>query len=371
MGTILDIVAPISATDPRLMAEHPISLDRQRRIFAISDRIRQIGHFELLGIEPVDDERSVRRAYHRISREFHPDTYYGRDLGILKPILDGLFRRARLSYTHLLDPVQRAVLVAPHRAKLEAKLDAERERREAEALERAQIEQAATDVIEGAAETERAAAAVQRAEALERARVKRLERDKARHRRVRERAVSVRREQASSQAARAREERDAGRFGAAATLFRLAYELDPTEAEYGEAWRETLAIARRKRAQTSASKAREYLRSGQVREAGRCLADAAEADPNVRNLADAAAVHAEFNPERAREFAIAALEGLQQADAQGLAADPKERSRLLMGCAKAFRAAGQVASATEQARRAHALAPSEQTRALLNRLKLA
>ena len=45
----------------------------------------------LLGVPRGADERTLRRAYFRLAKEFHPDRYFGRELGRYRPRLEALF----------------------------------------------------------------------------------------------------------------------------------------------------------------------------------------------------------------------------------------------------------------------------------------
>lgn len=351
LTSILDEVEPVAESDPRLEPSATVELDRQRRLLALRDRLRHVGHFELFGLAPTDDLKLIRRAYHVISREFHPDSFYGKNLGGFGEVLDALFRRARTSYDFLLDPERRRPLVEAHQVELRAEQD-RRERElaaQAEARQRAELAQA---------------------EAEREAQQARAERDRGRQLRIRDRVVDKRREQAAQHAEQAQREQEAGRFGTAATLFRLAHEQDPTNEAYEQQWRESLAIARRQRAEVSFAQAQEARKAGRPQDAARLFADAAEADPTLRNLSEATATMAEVDPPRARELAMSALEGLQQAQARGVALDDRTVAGVHQACARAFLSAGQLASAREQAERAHALVPSNQTRTLLNSIKL-
>jgi curved DNA-binding protein CbpA len=352
LSSILDEVEPVAETDPRLERDATVDLDRQRRLLALRDRLRHVGHFELFGLEPTDDLKLIRRAYHVVSREFHPDSHYGKNLGGFGEVLDTLFRRARTSYELLLDPERRRPLVEAHQMQLRA----EQERRERELASQAE---ARAKAEQAKAETERAA---QQA---------RTERDRERQLRIRDRAVDKRREQAGQHAEQALREQESGRHGTAATLFRLAYEQDPSNVAYEQQWRESLAIARRQRAEVSYAQAREAQKAGRPQDAARLLAEAAEADPTLRNLAEATWAMADVDPVRGRELAMTSLETVQQAQARGVALDARQVAAIHQSCAKAFLAAGQLASAREQAERAHELAPTNQTRTLLNSIKLA
>jgi curved DNA-binding protein CbpA len=361
--SILDTITPVPADDPRVDSTLELAVERQRQLLALRDQIRRIGHFEILGLEPVDDAKAIRRAYHVVSRDLHPDSFYGKEIGPFRSILDDLFRRARSSYEFLLDDPHRKTLVDSHVAQI---------REEQERRQRAELEVRATAAkAEAAAEAERQREAEA---AAERARRARAERDRARQLRLRDRALAERRKQAAAHASQGEVEREAGRFGTAATLFRLAHEEDPSNPEYEREWRDMLAIARRQRAELSFRQGQQALAAGFAQAAAHHFAEAAEADPSLRNLAEAAGVMADFDPARARSFAMAALEALQQAQAQATSQrqthDPKLAAIVHQACARAFLAAGQVATAREQAERAHQLLNNKQTRALLNSIKL-
>lgn len=353
---ILETIPPVLETDPRLVSTIAIPIEVQRRLLAVRDNLRRIGHFELLGLEPTDDPRALRRAYHAASREFHPDSFYGKDIGQYRQVLDDLFRRARASFEVLSDASRRRALVEVHEASLaDQRADVESEQRQRAEQERAEEE----------------ARAARAAREAQEARDAREARDRERKHRVRDRMNDQRRQQARTHGEQAEAELAAGKHASAATFFRLAHTLDPDRDEYEHKWRECLAIARRHRAETCYERGREALKMGRIDDAARLFTEAAEADPSLRNLSEAAAVVGDSDPQRAREFALAALEALQSAPSQGLAVDDRSAARTHQACARAFLAAGQLHSAREQAERAHALAPTEQTRALLNTIKLA
>ncbi|NVB42103.1 hypothetical protein G6O69_30045 [Pseudenhygromyxa sp. WMMC2535] len=360
---ILERVSPVGEGDPRLQPAISIAIERQRRLLAVRDDLRRIGHFELLGMVPVDDEKAVRRAFHVVSRDFHPDNFYGKELGSFREVLDDLFRRARASYDFLMDAAHRRALVDAHQEQQRAEQEAidrdalARRRVEQEAIEREEARRAA----EAQVEAEREA---QRAQELRDAREAR------RRQQLRDQALLQRRMRGRDYARQAEQELARERYGTAATLFRLAHEHDPGNEEYERRWRETLSEARKRRAETGLARGRELRKAGHLREAARALAEAADADPSLANLTEAMLALCEVEPNRARGMAIMALEVLQQAGARGLVFSPGEAAAVHQACARAFLSAGQLASAKEQAERAHTLAPSSQTRTLLNAIKL-
>ncbi len=356
LRSILDVVPPAAADDPRLRTDIAIPIDLQRKLLGVRDNLRKIDHFELLGLDPVDDPKAIRRAYHVVSRGFHPDAFYGKELGSFRQVLDDLFRRTRASFEFLGDAARRRALVEVHEGRLrehQAELEAERRRA---AADRAAAEAAEQREVEAAAREAREA---------------RDARDRERKQKQLDRAGLIRRQQARHYASEANDAIEAGRHGNAASLFRLAMEMDPDEPAYEQRWRECLAIARAQRAELSYERAKQARAAGRNDEAARQFAEAADADPSLRNTTDAAAALAEYDPQRAREFALAALEALEAGRSRGQRYDERTLVRTHLACARAFLAAGQVHTAREQAERAHALAPSEHTRALLNAINLA
>lgn len=48
--------------------------------------------FELLDVDPDTDKRNIKRAYFRLSKEFHPDRHYGKDIGAFEGWLSEVFK---------------------------------------------------------------------------------------------------------------------------------------------------------------------------------------------------------------------------------------------------------------------------------------
>jgi len=89
--------------DPRL----GISVELQRRILEFERGLERPYH-ELLGIERNADAKEIKRAYFRLSREYHPDRYYRRETGHFGARLERIFRKVAEAYELLSDPTTRA-----------------------------------------------------------------------------------------------------------------------------------------------------------------------------------------------------------------------------------------------------------------------
>jgi tetratricopeptide (TPR) repeat protein len=64
--------------------------------------------YELLAVRDNVDRRTIRDAYFRLSKQFHPDAYYGRNLGAYRERLESVFRALTNAYDVLSNKNQRA-----------------------------------------------------------------------------------------------------------------------------------------------------------------------------------------------------------------------------------------------------------------------
>jgi len=76
--------------------------DVQRRILEFEARLGEPDH-ALLGVEPDADAKEVKKAYFRLSKEFHPDRFFRRDIGPFKERLDRIFKRVADAYENLIN----------------------------------------------------------------------------------------------------------------------------------------------------------------------------------------------------------------------------------------------------------------------------
>jgi curved DNA-binding protein CbpA len=84
-----------------------LDLDVQRRVLEFESRLDESYH-EILGVEPSAEPREIKRAYFRLSREFHPDRYFRREIGPFARRLERIFRKLLEAHEMLSDPMARA-----------------------------------------------------------------------------------------------------------------------------------------------------------------------------------------------------------------------------------------------------------------------
>jgi hypothetical protein len=83
-----------SAVDPAELADWPDgNAEMKARIVRLHRRLRQISSHQLLGVGVDADAITVKRAFASACKEFHPDRYFGKELGAFKPKLAAIFAR--------------------------------------------------------------------------------------------------------------------------------------------------------------------------------------------------------------------------------------------------------------------------------------
>ena len=105
----VDILGALSSEEEAALAEDN-ALAEPARVKALhyARLVQTATLFELLGIDADADKKSVKRAYFRLSREFHPDRYYGKELGSFGPWLEAIFQAVNDAFKVLGDNKKRA-----------------------------------------------------------------------------------------------------------------------------------------------------------------------------------------------------------------------------------------------------------------------
>jgi len=103
--------------DPRLVPGLDIPVEAQRELLAFEATLDRPYH-EILGVAPDAGLRELRRAYFALSKEFHPDRYFRRDVGPFAERIQRVFRRIAEAFELLSDPsarkeMERSAAAAP------------------------------------------------------------------------------------------------------------------------------------------------------------------------------------------------------------------------------------------------------------------
>lgn len=86
--------------------------EQKTRISAMIEILDNQNLFEFLGVTPDAKKREYKRAYFKVSKEFHPDRFYGKSLGEYGPQLSRIFETATKAYAMFSDERQRMRYIA-------------------------------------------------------------------------------------------------------------------------------------------------------------------------------------------------------------------------------------------------------------------
>jgi curved DNA-binding protein CbpA len=101
IGPIVETRSDSSDSHPAAALYDPSELDEKvdvtpelkRRILDTFYRLDLLSHYELLGVDAQADKKTIKTAYFELVNYFHPDRYFGKNLGSFKPKLERLFTR--------------------------------------------------------------------------------------------------------------------------------------------------------------------------------------------------------------------------------------------------------------------------------------
>lgn len=91
------------------LSESAVDLDdeEQRHIRELAAALSQRDHWSLLGLERDTSPQAVKRAYFAASKRYHPDRYFGRNIGEYRRLLEKIFGAIKQAYDVLSDPEAR------------------------------------------------------------------------------------------------------------------------------------------------------------------------------------------------------------------------------------------------------------------------
>ena len=86
----------------------------RRKILAIARLLDARDPHALLGVAKDADGRTLKRAYFKLSKDIHPDRYYGKQLGAFAEILPMVFEAMSRAYERLTNPEKSGAHRAAH-----------------------------------------------------------------------------------------------------------------------------------------------------------------------------------------------------------------------------------------------------------------
>jgi tetratricopeptide (TPR) repeat protein len=109
LGLVEWVTAKGSSAPPKTEVSKSLAIDEelQKRIHETFHQSAKQNHYEILGVERDARRSDIRNAYFAISKKFHPDAYFGKELGEYKAKMEVIFRRATDAYEALGRPKKR------------------------------------------------------------------------------------------------------------------------------------------------------------------------------------------------------------------------------------------------------------------------
>jgi curved DNA-binding protein CbpA len=93
---------------PDFAQVNDLDADRKRKVIDLYGRLGHVNFYALLGIAQTADRKEIKRAYYAIAPDYHPDKFYGKNLGSFKPMMEAIFGQLTFVYETLSSPEQRA-----------------------------------------------------------------------------------------------------------------------------------------------------------------------------------------------------------------------------------------------------------------------
>jgi curved DNA-binding protein CbpA len=102
-----------------LNEEVDLSEERKREILELEAALETKNHFELLGVKPTADTKQIREAFYELSRKFHPDRFFKKNIGSFRARIEHVYRRLSQVHETLSDDDKRRAYLKAHPALLD------------------------------------------------------------------------------------------------------------------------------------------------------------------------------------------------------------------------------------------------------------
>ncbi|XXF75543.1 DnaJ domain-containing protein [Myxococcaceae bacterium GXIMD 01537] len=107
---------PVQPLDAAMAEEVELDPERKKEILELDRALDTLDHFTVLGVKPGAPAADVKQAYYSASRRFHPDRFFGKNLGSYRARVERIFRRLTEAQEVLTDEARRAAYLKAHPA---------------------------------------------------------------------------------------------------------------------------------------------------------------------------------------------------------------------------------------------------------------
>lgn len=106
--------ARMADVDATLLEANDLSIERKKEILDLERSLDKVDLFALLKVPPGAEPAQVKAAYYELSRQFHPDRFFGRNLGSYRARVERIFRKLTEAQDVLTTPDRRREYLDRH-----------------------------------------------------------------------------------------------------------------------------------------------------------------------------------------------------------------------------------------------------------------
>ncbi|MBS1148549.1 MAG: DnaJ protein [Myxococcaceae bacterium] len=103
-----------SSFDAALQEQVDLDENRKREILDFEAKLPGLNFFQLLGVANLASPDEARKSFHELARRFHPDRFYGKNLGSFRGRVENIFRKLTEANEVLGDHQRRTAYLAAH-----------------------------------------------------------------------------------------------------------------------------------------------------------------------------------------------------------------------------------------------------------------
>jgi curved DNA-binding protein CbpA len=107
---------PAPVVDAAMAEEVDLEPERKKEIIELERSLDALDHFAVLGLKPGASAADVKQSYYNASRRYHPDRYFGKNLGSFRARMERIFRRLTEAHNVLTQPDKREAYLRAHPA---------------------------------------------------------------------------------------------------------------------------------------------------------------------------------------------------------------------------------------------------------------